>query len=51
MRAGGYSDREIAEGLNLSEGVIKNHVSNVPSKFGERDRARAVLKGIELGCI
>jgi DNA-binding NarL/FixJ family response regulator len=51
MMAGGYSNREIAEGLNLSEGVIKNHVSNVLSKFGVRDRTRAVLKGIELGYI
>ena len=51
MMAGGYSNREIAEGLRLSEGVIKNHVSIVLSKFGVRDRTRAVLKGIELGYI
>ncbi len=51
MMAGGYSNREIGESLNLSEGVIKNHVSNVLSKFGVRDRTRAVLKGIELGYI
>lgn len=51
MMAGGYSNREIAEGLSLSEGGVKNHVSNVLSKFGVRDRTRAVLKGIELGYI
>lgn len=49
LMAGGYSNREIAESLELSEGVVKNHVSNVLSKLGVRDRTRAVLKGIELG--
>lgn len=51
LMAGGYSNREIGEALNLSEGVIKNHVSTVLSKFGVRDRTRAVLKGIELGYV
>ena len=51
LMAGGYSNREIGESLDLSEGAIKNHVSNVLSKFGVRDRTRAVLKGIELGYI
>ncbi|MBL8191671.1 MAG: response regulator transcription factor [Acidobacteria bacterium] len=51
LMAGGYSNREIADSLELSEGVIKNHVSNVLSKLGVRDRTRAVLKGIELGYI
>lgn len=51
MMAGGYSNREIAEALDLSEGAVKNYVSSVLSKFGVRDRTRAVLKGIELGYI
>ncbi len=51
LMAGGYSNREIAESLVLSEGAIKNYVSSVLSKFGVRDRTRAVLKGIELGYI
>ncbi len=51
LMAGGYSNREIAESLDLSEGVVKNHVSNVLSKFGVRDRTRAVLKGIEMGYV
>lgn len=48
MMAGGYSNREIAEALSLSEGGIENHVSNALSKFGMRDLTRAVIKGIAL---
>lgn len=47
--AGGHSNREIAEMLGSSEGAVKNHLSNVLSKLGVRDRTRAVLRGIELG--
>jgi DNA-binding NarL/FixJ family response regulator len=49
--AGGCSNREIAESLELSEGVVKNYVSSVLSKLGVRGRTRAVLKGIESGYI
>lgn len=49
--AGGYSNREIARALNTSEGTIKNHASSIFSKLGVRDRTRAVLKALELGCI
>jgi DNA-binding NarL/FixJ family response regulator len=46
---GGYSNREIASALRLTEGTVKNHVSNILSKLGVRDRTRAVLKAIENG--
>jgi DNA-binding NarL/FixJ family response regulator len=49
LMAGGYSNREIADLLNLSEGTVKNHISNLLSKLGVRDRTRAVLKAIDLG--
>ena len=45
------SGKKLAANFELSEGVVKNHVSNVLSKLGVRDRTRAVLKGIELGYI
>jgi DNA-binding NarL/FixJ family response regulator len=51
MLAGGYSNREIAEGLYVAEGTVKNHVSSVLWKLGVRDRTRAVLRGLELGLI
>ncbi|HEV2846760.1 MAG TPA: response regulator transcription factor, partial [Thermoanaerobaculia bacterium] len=51
LMAGGYSNREIADALGTTEGTIKNHVSNVLSKMGVRDRTRAVLKALERGYI
>lgn len=51
MMASGLSNREIAEAFGKSEGTVKNQVSSILSKFGVRDRVRAVLRGIELGLI
>ncbi|MEZ5455169.1 MAG: response regulator transcription factor [Lysobacteraceae bacterium] len=48
LMAGGYSNKEIANSLGVAEGTIKNHVSNILSKLGVRDRTRAVLKAFEL---
>jgi DNA-binding NarL/FixJ family response regulator len=47
--SGGYSNKEIAGALRVAEGTVKNHVSNILSKMGVRDRTRAVLKAIEQG--
>jgi len=49
LMAGGYSNKEIANSLGVAEGTVKNHVSNILSKLGVRDRTRAVLKALELG--
>ena len=49
--AGGLSNREIAEKLVITEGTVKNHVSNLIDKLGVRDRTQAVLKAQELGLI
>lgn len=51
LMTGGYSNREIAAALSISEGTVKNHVSNILSKLGVRDRTRAVLKAIERGLV
>ncbi|MGA9341667.1 MAG: response regulator transcription factor [Rhodanobacteraceae bacterium] len=51
LMAGGYSNKEIANSLNVAEGTVKNHVSNILSKLGVRDRTRAVLKAFELGIV
>jgi DNA-binding NarL/FixJ family response regulator len=49
LMTGGYSNREIARALNVVEGTVKNHVSSILSKFGVRDRTRAVLQGVRAG--
>ena len=51
LLAGGYSNKEIAGALGVSEGTVKNHVSSVLSKLGVRDRTRAVLRALELGYV
>ncbi|TCS42531.1 response regulator [Reinekea marinisedimentorum] len=51
LMAGGYSNKEISRAIFKSEGTIKNHVSNILSKLGVRDRTRAVLKALENGII
>src|SRR3989440_1994350 len=47
--ARGASNRQIAENLYLTEGTVKNHMSNILSKLGVRDRTQAALKAKELG--
>jgi DNA-binding NarL/FixJ family response regulator len=51
LLAGGYSNKEIARTVHLSEGTVKNYVSEILDKLGTRDRTRAVLKAITLHII
>ncbi|WP_129791377.1 response regulator transcription factor [Sphingosinicella sp. CPCC 101087] len=39
----GISNSQIAAALNLGEGTVRNHVSNIFSKLGVADRTKAVL--------
>lgn len=43
----GFSNREIASHLHLSEGTVKNHVTQVLSKLQLRDRTQAALWTIQ----
>lgn len=47
--ARGASNRQVAENLYLTEGTVKNHMSNILSKLGVRDRTQAAIKAKELG--
>jgi len=46
--AQGRSNREIAGALFVTEGTVKNHVTNVLTKLGVRDRTQAALRAREL---
>lgn len=41
--AKGASNRQIGEALFITEGTVKNHMSNILSKLGLRDRTQAAL--------
>ncbi len=45
----GATNREIADQLVVSEGTVKNHVSNILSRLGLRDRTQATLYAHEHG--
>ena len=47
--ARGASNRQVAENLYLTEGTVKNHMSNILSKPGVRYRTQAALRAKELG--
>jgi DNA-binding NarL/FixJ family response regulator len=49
--ADGLSNREAAQRLYLSEGTVKNHVTNVLAKLGVRDRTQAALRARALGLL
>jgi DNA-binding NarL/FixJ family response regulator len=45
----GASNKEIADRLNLAEGTVKNHVTNILSKLDVRDRTQAAIRARQLG--
>ena len=49
--AEGFSNREIAEKLFVSENTVKTHTSRVFDKLSARRRTQAVQRGKELGLI
>lgn len=49
--AQGKSNKEIANALNLAEGTVKNHMTNILEKMNVLDRTQAALKAREMGLI
>lgn len=47
----GLSNRVIADTLAISEGTVKNHLTNVLGKLGVRDRVQAVQHARSIGLI
>lgn len=49
--AKGMSNKEIGNALNLVEGTVKVHLTNILSKLGVNDRTQAVLTAVKRGII
>jgi len=49
--AAGDSNKEIAALLVITEGTVKNHVTNILGKLGVRDRTQAALRAREIGLL
>ncbi len=49
--ARGMNNKEIAGQLVITEGTVKNHLSNILGKLSARDRMQAVLKAREYGIL
>ena len=47
----GCSNKEIGSRLNITEGTVKNHMTNVLGKLGVLDRTQAALRAREMGLI
>ena len=51
LLATGVSNKEIANQLVITEGTVKNHVSNILRKMDVQDRLQAVLKAQKIGLL
>lgn len=49
LLAKGKTNKEIAKTFNLSEGTVKNHVSNILMRLELRDRTQAAVYAVENG--
>lgn len=47
----GKSNKEIAASLDITEGTVKNHMSNILAKLQVQDRTAAALRARDLGLI
>jgi DNA-binding NarL/FixJ family response regulator len=51
LLAAGMSNKEIGTELYITEGTVKNHITNILGKLDARDRTQAALKAKEMGLI
>ena len=49
LAAGGFSNKQIAAKLELSERTVQNHVANIFRRLGVSSRTEAVMKAISIG--
>ncbi len=51
LLAKGMTNREMAEGLVVSQATVKSHLANINRKLGVTDRRQAVRRAFELGIL
>lgn len=51
LLAVGRSNKEIGSELHITEGTVKNHMTNVLGKLGVLDRTQAALRAREMGML
>jgi DNA-binding CsgD family transcriptional regulator len=49
LAAGGASNEEIANALEIKRGTVKNHLTGIYKRLNARSRVEAVVTGICLG--
>ena len=49
--ANGFSNKEIMEQLDLSEGTVKLHLANLRRKLNASDRTQALINGVKRGLV
>ncbi len=51
LTAGGFSNKQIANKLDLSERTVQNHIAHIFHRLGVSSRTEAVMKAISLGLL
>ena len=51
LMTGGYSNKEIAEKLNISANVVRNHIVEMMEKTGFRSRTQLAVRAREAGIV
>ncbi len=51
LLAEGCSNKEIGSRLHITEGTVKNHMTNILEKLGVLDRTQAALRAREMGLL
>ena len=51
LLAQGQSNKQIAQGLHITEKTVKTHVSNILGKLGVQSRTQATLYAIRIGLV
>jgi two-component system, NarL family, response regulator LiaR len=51
LLAQGQSNKQIAQGLHITEKTVKTHVSNILGKLGVQSRTQATLHAVRIGLV